>query len=264
MSAPAGITAAGSSEQLTDDQLLAAYAWDFPAGRADGPLFRFNFVASVDGAAALEGRSGGLGDGADSRVFGLLRQTADVILVGAGTVRAEGYSGELLSRSGQLWRSQRGLAAHPGLAIVSGSLDLDPESELFREAPVRPLLLTTTIAPKDRWAALEPVADVVVAGERTVEPERVATVLTDRGYGRVLCEGGPQLFGSFQEACLIDELCLTVSPLLAGGSATRITAGSAEHAPDRLELVHILRSGDTLLLRYKTRRGKGRSTIHAC
>ena len=163
MSAPAAaaITALASGELLSDDELLAAYAWDFPAGRADGPLARFNFVASVDGAAALDGRSGGLGDGADSRVFGLLRQTADVILVGAGTVRAEGYSGDLLAQEGQLRRTALGMPAHPGLAIVSGSLDLDPDSALFRDAPVRPLLLTSAAAPAERRAALERVADVV-------------------------------------------------------------------------------------------------------
>lgn len=252
MSAPAAaaITVAGTAAGLSDDELLAAYAWDFPSGRADGPLFRFNFVASVDGAAALDGRSGGLGDGADSRVFALLRQTADVILVGAGTVRAEGYSGELLAPDSQSWRGAHGMTAHPGLAIVSGSLDLDPDSALFREAPVRPLLLTAATAPAGRRAALERVADVVVAGERTVEPDQAARALAGRGFLRVLCEGGPQLLGSFQAADLVDELCLTVSPLLTAGTATRITAGTPEMTPHRMELVHVLRGGDTLLLRY--------------
>lgn len=257
--AAAAITAAASGEQLSDEQLLAAYAWDFASGRTGGPLFRFNFVASVDGAAALDGRSGGLGDGADSRVFGLLRQTADVILVGAGTVRAEGYSGELLAPAAQLWRAGHDMTAHPGLAIVSGSLDLDPDSALFRDAPVRPLLLTAATAPEERRAALEPVADVVVAGERTVEPEQAAQVLKDRGFHRVLCEGGPQLFGSFQAAGMVDELCMTVSPLLTAGTGTRITAGTPEMVPHRLSLVHVLRGGDTLLLRYG-RAGTTRST----
>ncbi|GAA3288136.1 pyrimidine reductase family protein [Arthrobacter citreus] len=252
MTAPvaAAITAAGCGAELSDDELLDAYAWDFPCLRGEGPRFRFNFVASVDGAAALDGRSGGLGDGADNRVFALLRQTADVILVGAGTVRAEGYSGELLAPSRQSWRVGQDRTAHPALAIVSGSLDLDPDSALFREAPVRPLLLTAATAPEERRAALERVADVVVAGERTVEPEQAARALADRGFHRVLCEGGPQLFGSFQAAGLVDELCLTVSPLLTAGTATRITAGTRELAPHRLSLVQVLRGGDTLLLRY--------------
>ena len=266
MSVP--ITAAGPGPELSDDQLLAAYAWDdddddgddgvLPAGR---PLFRFNFITSVDGAATLDGRSGGLGDGADRRVFGLLRRTADVVLVGAGTVRAEGYAGELLDAAGQSWRAAAGVPAHPGLAVVSGSLDLDPDSDLFREAPVRPLLLTSAAAPADRRAALERVADVVTAGERSVEPEQAARVLAERGFRRVLGEGGPQLFGAFQAAGLADELCLTVSPLLTAGNATRITAGTPEIGPHRLELVHVLRGGNTLLLRYRSRSGAGRAGV---
>ncbi|MET4061072.1 riboflavin biosynthesis pyrimidine reductase [Arthrobacter sp. UYP6] len=264
MSAPisAPITAAGSAGALSDDELLAAYAWDFPAAPPDRPHFRFNFVVSVDGAAAIDGRSGGLGDGADHRVFGLLRRTADVILVGAGTVRAEGYSGELLDPDAQSWRASRAMAPHPGLAVVSGALDLDPEGPLFRQAPVRPLILTVDSAPADRKAALERVADVVVAGERTLEPHRAAAVLADRGFHRVLCEGGPRLFASFQHAGLVDDLCLTVSPLLAAGNSTRITAGTPELTPHRLELAHVLRGADTLLLRYRSLSGPKPEEAH--
>lgn len=246
------ITAAGSLVELSDEELMAAYSWDFAARQPGRPHIRFNFVASADGAAAIEGRSGALGDGADHRVFELLRQTANVILVGAGTVRAEGYSGELLGAESQAWRTGNGMPSHPGLAIVSGTLDLDPDGVLFEQAPVRPLVLTAAAAPADRRAALERVADVVVAGELTVEPGQAAAVLAQRGFRRVLCEGGPQLFGSFQAAGLVDDLCLTVSPLLAAGSALRITAGAPEAAPPhRLELAHVLRGGDTLLLRYR-------------
>lgn len=247
------ITAAGSAAELGDDELMAAYAWDVPPTRPGRPHIRFNFVASADGAAAIDGRSGALGDGADHRVFELLRQTADVILVGAGTVRAEGYAGELLGAESRAWRGSRGMPAHPGLAIVSGTLDLDPDAPLFEQAPVRPLILTAAAAPADRRAALERVADVVPAGERTVEPKQAAAVLAQHGFHRVLCEGGPRLFGSFQTAGLVDDLCLTVSPLMAAGSALRITAGAPEAVlPRRLELAHVLRGGDTLLLRYRS------------
>ena len=84
-----------------------------------------------------------------------------------------------------------------------------------------------------------------------------SAVLAERGYQRVLCEGGPALFGSFQAAGLVDELCLTVSPLAAAGNALRITAGAPETLPPRrLELVHVLRGGDTLLLRYRSPAGE--------
>ena len=248
----APITAAGAGRELSDDELLAAYAWDEHRAGLGRPRFRFNFIASADGAAAVAGRSGGLGDGADHRVFGVLRQTADVILVGAGTVRSEGYAGDLLDAESQAWRTARGMPSHPAVAIVSGRLELDPDSQLFARAPVRPLILTAATAAAERKAALERVADVVVAGEQSVEPKLAAAALAERGFHRVLCEGGPQLFGSFQAAGLVDELCLTISPLLAAGSALRITAGAPEAVPPRrLELAQVLRGGDTLLLRYR-------------
>ncbi len=251
MSTPV-ITAAGSARELDDGELLAAYGWDRAAEPAR-PYFRFNFVASVDGAVSWNGRSGELGDDADRRLFGLLRSTAQVILVGAGTVRAEGYAGELVSAQTRSWRTRQGLPAHPGIAVVSASLDLDPESGFFAAAPVKPLVLTTAAAPAGRRAALEEVADVVVAGARTVEPGLAARALARRGAFRVLCEGGPTLFGSFQAAGLVDELCLTLSPVLAAGSSSRISAGTPELGLARLRLRHVLRSGDTLLLRYLAR-----------
>lgn len=245
------ITAAGSAGELSDDELLAAYAWDRSGAVPGRPYFRFNFVVSADGAAAVDGRSGALGDGADHRVFELLRRTADVILVGAGTVRAEGYAGELLDEESQSWRTASGMTSHPAVAIVSGRLDLDADGPFFEQAPVRPLILTAATAAAGRRAALERVADVVVAGEQAVEPAQAAAALAERGFQRVLCEGGPQLFGTFQAAGLVDELCLTISPLLAAGSALRITAGAPEAVPPRrLELAQVLRGGDTLLLRY--------------
>lgn len=246
------ITVPGSPEGLSDEQLLDAYAWDEGPLRTDRPVFRFNFVASADGAAAVDGRSGGLGDDADHRVFELLRRTCGAVLVGAGTVRAEGYAGRLIDTGSLAWRAANGLPAHPGLAIVSGTLDLDPLSPLFTQTPVRPLILTTAIAPPERRSALERVADVAVAGARTVEPEQAARVLAERGFHRVLCEGGPHLFGTFQAAGLVDGLCLTLSPVMTAGNATRITAGTPELPPRRMELAHVLRSGDTLLLRYRT------------
>ena len=244
------ITAAGSKKELDDGQLLDAYAWDTVPDAGSRPCFRFNFITSVDGAVSFNGRSGELGNDADRRVFALLRSTADLILVGAGTVRAEGYAGELLSVQAQSERRRRGLTAHPGIAVVSASLHLDPE--FFRQAPVRPLVLTAAAAPESRRRALERVADVVVAGARTVDPGQAAAVLARRGHRRVLCEGGPQLFGSFQAAGLVDELCLTLAPVFTAGAAGRITAGAPETRLEPLRLKHVLRSGETLLLRYCT------------
>ena len=119
---------------LSDDSLSSLYA------RADRskPWLRVNFVSSVDGAATIDGVSGGLGGDADRRVFDLLRELCDVVIVGAGTVRGEGYGPMVLPPRSVDRRASEGLPPHPVFAIVSNRLDLDPSSRIFTEAPVRP------------------------------------------------------------------------------------------------------------------------------
>lgn len=233
-------------DAATDQELLDWYG-QLPRS---GPWVRFNFVSSLDGAATYEGRSGTLGDEVDQRVFLLLRRLADVLLVGAGTIRAEGYGGHLLSPESQAWRTGHGMSAHPPVAVVSGSLDLDPDSEFFTAAPVRPIVLTSAASPAARRRALEPVAEVVDAGTTQVEPALMVKALASRGFEQIHSEGGPTLFGSFQAAGLVDELCLTLSPLLAGGAAKRISGQVPGQWLQRLKLQQVLESGSMLLLRY--------------
>jgi len=233
------------AEDLTDDGLLAAYAPPEGVRRH----VRANFVASVDGAAWLHGVSGGLSSPGDKRVFGVLRDLADVILVGAGTVRAEGYGYPAYSPERSARRRQLGLAELPTFAVVSGKLDLDPTSSLFAGAPVRTIVITSAAAPPDLRATLEPEADIVVAGHDHVDLATALDVLEQRGLRRVLCEGGPSLFGSMAAAGRLDELCLTVSPLLAGSGAGRITAGPG-HDPLPLSLGHVLTEDGALFLRH--------------
>lgn len=225
---------------LPDDELVAEL-------RRPDPVLRVNFVASVDGAATRDGLSGGLGDPADRCHFELLRRAADVVLVGAGTVRAEGYGPMRVSEESAEWRVAHGLTPHPVFAIVSGSLDLDPASRIFVEAPVRPVILTT---PGRDAPAFAEVADVVeTGGGEIVDAAAAVAALHERGLTRVLCEGGPQLFGALLAADVVDELCLTIEPTLEAGTARRIAAGLLPQ-PRALELVHVLRSASTLLLRY--------------
>jgi riboflavin biosynthesis pyrimidine reductase len=238
-----------SSTDLSDDALSALY------DRNDRtiPWFRVNFVSSVDGAATVNGLSGGLGDDADHRVFDLLRELSDVVIVGAGTVRGEGYGPLVLPPSSAARRVSRGLAPHPVFAIVSNRLDLDPASRIFTEAPVRPIVLTTDAAPRDRRHALAAVADLVIAGDSQLDPETLVDSLADRGLAQQHCEGGPSLFGTLLAAGVVDELCLTVSPQVVAGDAGRITSGVVG-GPRELSIGHILVSGDTVLLRYELRR----------
>jgi riboflavin biosynthesis pyrimidine reductase len=208
---------------------------------------RVNFVSSIDGAVTVNGKSAGLGGEADHRVFDILRRLCDVVLVASGTVKTEGYGAMILDGASVAARTARGLQPQPTFAIVSGSLDLDPDSEVFAMAPVRPLVFTVESAPES--GALSKVADVIVCGETSVDPGLMVAALAERGHGRIHCEGGPTLFGSLLAADVVDELCLTVSPLLAGGTAGRIDRGDLPEARG-MTLTGILRSGDTLLLRY--------------
>jgi riboflavin biosynthesis pyrimidine reductase len=211
------------------------------------PWLRVNFVSSIDGAATVDGRSGGLGGDADHRVFDLLRTLCDVVVVASGTVKAEGYGAMILSRDAVVARVANGLAPQPVFAIVSGSLDLDPASDVFTNAPVRPLIITNGAAASN--PALARVADIVVCGTTTVDPAAMVTALADRSLTRIHCEGGPSFFGSLLAADVVDELCLTVSPLLAGGDSGRIAKGEVAD-PRKMSIAGILRSRDTLLLRY--------------
>jgi riboflavin biosynthesis pyrimidine reductase len=238
------------ADELTDDDLLAAYA---PPPGADRHV-RVNFVASADGAVAVDGRSHGLSSPADKRVFGLLRDLADVVLVGAGTVRDEGYGYPAFGDRERERRRARGLAPTPTFAVVSGSLDLDLTSSLFTGPPVRTVVLTAASALADRRAALEPVADVVPAGADRVDLAAALDALAARGLRRVLCEGGPSLLAGLAAAGLLDEVCLTVSPLLAGPGAGRITAGP-RHPPLPMRVGHLLEEDGALFLRYAVERG---------
>ncbi len=221
-----------------------------PAGEVDllslyehpRSTLRMNFVTSADGAATLDGHSAGLSGRGDRRIFRVLRALADVVLVGAGTVRAEGYGSVLPPPDLQKWRQDRGRSPGPALAVVSGSLALDPASEVFA---AEPLILTGSHPPAERVAALGPGVDVV----RADSPAGWLALLVERGLSRVLCEGGPALFGSLLQADLVDELCLTVAPLLVAEGGPGLTRGASD-GPRRLALRHVLEEDGSLFLRY--------------
>ncbi|GAB7043739.1 MULTISPECIES: pyrimidine reductase family protein [Catenuloplanes] len=218
------------------------------------PSLRVNFVASADGAATLDGRSGGLGNANDQHVLGLLRQLADVLVVGAGTLRAEGYGPLVLGADAIAHRRAHGLPDHPRLAVVSARLyELGPEHPSFAAAPVRPLVITVGAAPADRRRALSGVADVLLCGDEELDAAALPGLLAGRGLPGVLCEGGPALFGALVAADVVDELCLTLSPWLAGAGASRIVTGPPA-APRAMELRHVLTDDELLFLRYVRRR----------
>ncbi|MFC0863531.1 pyrimidine reductase family protein [Sphaerimonospora cavernae] len=228
---------------VEDDPDLAA-AYGYPR---EGCL-RVNMVASADGAAWLEGRSAGLSSPGDRRIFHYLRGLADVVLAGAGTVRTEGY-GPSKPRAG--WPALRaGRPPAPPIALVTRRLDLDLRGPLFTEAEPyqRTIVITTRAAPRDRLEEAGKNAEVLVAGEELVDMAVAVRLLRERGLGRILCEGGPRLNAELAAAGLIDELVLTISPLLAGGDAARVLNGVVARTP--LALAHVLEEDGVLFTRY--------------
>lgn len=233
----------------TDEQLLEAYTAPLKAS----PFVRFNFVSTIDGAATHAGLSGALGSSADHRVFGLLRRLADVILVGAGTIRAEGYEGELLDEPSRSWRLAHAMTMRPVLGIVSGRLELDPSSELFTQNPGEIMIFTSAHADTQRENALNEVAEVLRCPDSTgvVDPHWIKDVLAQRGHLMIHAEGGPQLLGAFHEAGAVDSLCLTTAPLMAGGNAPRIGSGSSQAPLRHMALHSLLEEEGNLIAEYR-------------
>ncbi|MGI8754267.1 MAG: pyrimidine reductase family protein [Acidimicrobiales bacterium] len=233
----------------------AALVRPAPAGR---PWVLANMVVTIDGATALAGVSGGLSGPADKAVFGALRAVADVILVGAGTARDEGYRAPRLSAERQSERVARGQAPFPRIALVSRSLDLDPSGPLFTDLPPgpvhpdRPLLYTVTDAPSPRRDALTEVAEVVDAGEGSVSMATLLGELDHRGTRVVLAEGGPSLIGQLLSEALVDEIDVTTSPQLICGPSPRLAHSSAA-APLTMDLAHLWEDDGFLFARYLRR-----------
>jgi riboflavin biosynthesis pyrimidine reductase len=239
-----------SDSPLDADALVGLYP------RNDRPTLRVNFVASIDGAVTIDGLSGGLSGPGDKQIFGTLRMVCDALLVAAGTIRAENYDALRLDERRRAWRRAHGLPEFPLMVIVSGSLDLDPDQAIFSDAPIRPIVVTHATAPARRRATIARVADVITVGEDRVDLGAAIAELAARGATQVLSEGGPHLLGALTAADLVDELCLTVSPLLAGGTAGRIATGP-DGRPRPMSLRHILTADDMLFLRYGRQRPPG-------
>ncbi|MFD4367713.1 pyrimidine reductase family protein [Rhodococcus sp. NPDC058521] len=235
-------------QAITDETLRDLYAYPPTNGR---PYVRANFVSSIDGAVTVDDRSGGLGTPADHQVFSVLRELADAVVVGAGTARAEDYGGVHLDEAARLRRRERGADAVPPIVVISGSGNLDPEARLFSEASVPTVVLTGSDADDDALRRLEAVgADVVRTDDTRVSSTSLLDFLTERGWLRVICEGGPGLFGDLNADGKVDELCSTVSPVLVGGRAGRIARSATAHAIPMTPR-HILADDDgTLLFRW--------------
>ncbi|MFJ9815551.1 pyrimidine reductase family protein [Streptomyces sp. NPDC101151] len=236
-------------------ELAAAYAYPepVPGAGAPRPWLRANMVSTLDGAAQHEGHSQPISSAADMRVFGTLRALADAIVVGAETVRQEGYRPARARAEFAEARKGAGQGPAPAIAVVTTGLELDFSLPLFTSPLVPTLILTGAGAPPDRVAAAEKAgARVVVAGDGMgVDPARAVRALADLGHTRLLTEGGPRLLGQLVAAEVLDELCLTVSPMLTAGDAQRIAGGPSVAVPRRFELMSLLEDDGFLFSRYR-------------
>jgi riboflavin biosynthesis pyrimidine reductase len=232
--------------------LARLYACPAVSGR---PWVRANMVTSTDGAASVDGLSGGLSGPADRMVFTVLRSLADVILVGAGTARVERYRPVAES---PIWTALRpGGSQLPRIAIVTGRVDRD---SLLLDGPPGsqpPIFITTPVGADDAsGSGVAARAEVIATGQHCVEVGQAIATLGGMGYKQILVEGGPSLLAQLTEVNLLDEFCLTISPVLAGGSAGRVVAprpakpGSATGPAARLSLAHVLTDDGFLFCRY--------------
>lgn len=211
-----------------------------------------HMVAGLDGTAAVDGKVGPLSTGPDQDLYRRMRQIADVVMVGAETVRREGFGPIRLSERAQQWRLAQGRTALPPVAVVTRSLDLNWSLRVFRDVPddARTYVITCAAADPDRLAEARKVAEVVIAGDGRVEPATAMRVLANRGHRVVLCEGGPTWLGELVAADRLDELLLSISPLM-GGDPLPVAVTPAGAGVARFELRGVMGEDDTLFLRYE-------------
>ncbi len=238
---------AAPGARVTASDLADLYA--FPRGRR---WLRANFVATLDGSATgADGRSGTINTPPDNRVFALQRDLADAVLVGAGTVRAEGY---------ERVRPSRRRRVPPALVVVSLSGRVPEGLRTPTEGRGGGLFVTCAAAGVRRIARARSVLGsdaVVLAGDREVDLPAAVDGLAALGLRHLLCEGGPSLFSSALAAGVVDELALTLAPTLVGGEAHRITAGPALRAPQGVALTPrlLVEEAGTVLGLWRVSRG---------
>ena len=219
-----------------------------------GRWLRANFVASLDGRIVdRDGRSAGLGGEGDRQMFRALRAHADAILVGAGTVRAERYGPHRVAQELAPRRVRDGRARPAAVAVVSASLDLDFDSELFTAAVTPTVVMTHASTPADRRRRAEEAGRLLVAGREHVDLAEGLRLLRAQGFDSILCEGGPELFAALVQQGLVDELCLTLSPMLVGRDGPSVVRDLP--ADERARLDWAAEQGSELFLRYTLRHG---------
>ncbi|WP_156744565.1 pyrimidine reductase family protein [Mycobacterium sp. E740] len=245
--AAAQFTVLGPDGPPIDDEQLAGF-YAYPADLR-ACWVRGNMIASIDGGATASGKTAALGGAGDRSAFMQMRCAADVIVVGATTVRTENYSGAQVPVAQRRARQARGHAEVPPIAVVTRSGNLDPTARFFTRTEVPPLILTCTTSAEEtrrRFGALAEVIDVSASRPAEVDWPTALRALAERNLLRVLTEGGPLILSQLIEHDLLDELCLTVAPFLVSGQGPRISTGLGE-VLTRMRPAHVLTDDDGYL-----------------
>jgi riboflavin biosynthesis pyrimidine reductase len=211
------------------------------------PYVVVNFVASVDGHTTIDGRSRKLGDAGDRELFRALRERADAVLVGTGTLGTENYGRMLIQPERRERRAAAGRAPEPLLATITRGGTLPTEIPLFKEADSELVIFSPT--PPGR-------SDASIVHEPVTDLTQALHTLHDRhGVRTLLCEGGPKLFGALLRERLVDELFLTLAPKLVGGaSGPAVVSGPPPEVPVEATLKSVLERDGSLFLRYELER----------
>ncbi|HEY2479449.1 MAG TPA: dihydrofolate reductase family protein [Solirubrobacterales bacterium] len=226
------------------EQLDGYRPWDDPP--ADRPHLALNFATTLDGRAAIDGRSGAIGSDTDTAMLVGLRQRFDAVMIGAGTMRVERYGRVVSDPARRDHREALGLPADP-LMVIVGSLDLPWDAPLFTTGGGRVLILTAEEG--EPPATATPVEVMRAADGRVDLGAALRRLREERGVRALLCEGGPHLHSQLQAAGLADELFLTIAPKLVGAGST-ILEGALPEVAD-LELAWLLAEGSELFGRYR-------------
>lgn len=228
---------------LTTADLLDLYAVDDAA-----PLVRANMVVSLDGrTTGSDDVSGGLSSGADKVVFSLLRSLSDVVLVGAGTARSENYRPAKVGAEFADARRARGRHQPPIIAVVSRSLSFDASNPLYTRGQM--VFITDQSADPDALERAAQQVEVICTPGSTVDLADAIAALRERELLHIVTEGGPQLLGDALDQDVVDELCLTISPLIVGGKGHQLL-GKTDDIDARFALGHLIEDDGVLLTRY--------------
>lgn len=231
------------------DSLLETYISDLRPKATGSPWVMLNMISSKNGLATLDGKSGPLGGTADKALFRTLRGLADVILVAAGTVRAENYSVPVITERTSLIRASQNKSPLPSLAILTNSLNLDPDSSLFASPHYRPAILTSSARPKENILSIFPNADILQTKGSRVNLNQALSDLAVTYGPVILVEGGPSLNQQLVDLDLFDEFCITISPRNSSDELSPLVTSARSYKPGKVSLDRELIVGDFVFQR---------------